>query len=107
MRICGELMMDGSPLGLVLQMLSALRVLKFECILDAYELKFAFRQWPLPGTTLAVGMLFTLAAVVYAAFRAGSNTGLFRLDGSDAGDPSSEVRLTARGNAIISTTRSS
>lgn len=42
-------------------------------------------------------MLFTLAAVVYAAFRAGSNTGLFRLDGSDAGDPSSEVRHTQLG----------
>ncbi|MEW5314073.1 MAG: hypothetical protein WDW38_005597 [Sanguina aurantia] len=42
------------------------------------------------GTTLAVGMLFTLGAVVYAAFRAGSNTGLFRLDGSDAGDLPSE-----------------
>lgn len=46
------------------------------------------------GTTLAVGMLFTLGAVVYAAFRAGSNTGLFRLDGSDAGDLPSEVSDT-------------
>ena len=45
------------------------------------------------GTTLAAGMLLTLVSVVYAAFRAGSNTRLFTLDGSlDAGDMAPEVR---------------
>lgn len=34
------------------------------------------------GTTLAIGMLVTLLSVVYAAFRAGSNTHLFTLEGS-------------------------
>ncbi|KAG1672210.1 hypothetical protein FOA52_002911 [Chlamydomonas sp. UWO 241] len=34
------------------------------------------------GTTLALGMVATLASVVYAAFRAGSNTHLFTLEGS-------------------------
>jgi len=43
------------------------------------------------GATLAVGMVATLAAVVYAAFRAGSNTHLFMLDGSlDGGEAAPE-----------------
>lgn len=37
-------------------------------------------------------MLATLAAVVYAAFRAGSNTSLFMLDGSVDGEHSEQVR---------------
>ena len=41
---------------------------------------------PRPGGTLALGMLVTLASVVYAAFRAGSNTALFTLDGSEDGE---------------------
>lgn len=36
------------------------------------------------GGSFAVGMVFTMASVVYAAFRAGSNTNLFSLD--DDGD---------------------
>eukprot|EP00967_Tisochrysis_lutea_P046388 scaffold56373_cov21-Tisochrysis_lutea.AAC.1 len=35
------------------------------------------------GGTLALGMLVTLASVVYAAFRAGSNSSLFTLEGSE------------------------
>jgi hypothetical protein len=43
------------------------------------------------GTTLALGMVATLASVVYAAFRAGSNTHLFTLEGSlDGGDDAPE-----------------
>lgn len=43
------------------------------------------------GGMLAVGMLVTLLSVVYAAFRAGSNSHLFTLDGSlDAGDSEPE-----------------
>lgn len=38
------------------------------------------------GSTLALGMVVTLASVVYAAFRAGSNTSLFMLDGSEDGE---------------------
>ena len=34
------------------------------------------------NSTLAIGMIFTLASVVYAAFRAGSNSRLFALDSS-------------------------
>jgi hypothetical protein len=41
------------------------------------------------GSTLAIGMLATLASVVYAAFRAGSNTHLFSLEGS-TGEPVNE-----------------
>ncbi|KAJ9530777.1 hypothetical protein QJQ45_014934 [Haematococcus lacustris] len=37
------------------------------------------------GSTLALGMLATLSSVVYAAFRAGSNTSLFTLEGSEDG----------------------
>ncbi len=37
------------------------------------------------GSTLAIGMLLTLASVVYSAFRAGSNTNLFSLE--DAEEP--------------------
>ncbi|GFR42829.1 hypothetical protein Agub_g3786 [Astrephomene gubernaculifera] len=44
----------------------------------------AHRLTAASGGTLAVGMLFTLASVVYAAFRAGSNTALFTLEGSEA-----------------------
>ncbi|GIL51871.1 hypothetical protein Vafri_7783 [Volvox africanus] len=39
------------------------------------------------GGTLALGMVVTLASVVYAAFRAGSNTALFTLEGSEEGEP--------------------
>ncbi|GLC42848.1 hypothetical protein PLESTB_001430300 [Pleodorina starrii] len=39
------------------------------------------------GSTLALGMVVTLASVVYAAFRAGSNTALFTLEGSEEGEP--------------------
>lgn len=39
------------------------------------------------GGTLALGMVVTLASVVYAAFRAGSNTALFMLEGSEEGEP--------------------
>eukprot|EP00195_Chlamydomonas_chlamydogama_P004895 CAMPEP_0202902598 /NCGR_PEP_ID=MMETSP1392-20130828/16943_1 /ASSEMBLY_ACC=CAM_ASM_000868 /TAXON_ID=225041 /ORGANISM="Chlamydomonas chlamydogama, Strain SAG 11-48b" /LENGTH=445 /DNA_ID=CAMNT_0049589387 /DNA_START=195 /DNA_END=1532 /DNA_ORIENTATION=+ len=39
----------------------------------------AQRMTAASGSTLAVGMLVTLASVVYAAFRAGSNTRLFTL----------------------------
>ncbi|GAX77158.1 hypothetical protein CEUSTIGMA_g4603.t1 [Chlamydomonas eustigma] len=43
------------------------------------------------GTTLASGMIITLISVIYAAFRAGSNTRLFTLDGSlDGGDSAPE-----------------
>ncbi len=43
------------------------------------------------GTTLATGMVLTLLSVVYAAFRAGSNTRLFTMDGSlDGGDSAPE-----------------
>jgi len=44
------------------------------------------------GSTLAAGMLFTLAAVVYAAFRAGSNTSLFTLEGSEDGEGGGAAR---------------
>jgi hypothetical protein len=53
---------------------------------------------PASGGMLALGMLVTLAAVVYAAFRAGSNSSLFSLEaseeGSDAGD-AHQVGFTA------------
>ncbi len=45
------------------------------------------------GSTLALGMLVTLAAVVYAAFRAGSNTSLFTLDSSVDGGDMEEQRM--------------
>lgn len=44
------------------------------------------------GSTLAVGMLVTLLSVVYAAFRAGSNTHLFTLEGSDDGGDAAPER---------------
>lgn len=51
------------------------------------------------GSTLAIGMLLTLASVVYSAFRAGSNTNLFTLE--DAEEPllaaDAEVPLTSAG----------
>lgn len=55
------------------------------------------------GGTLAAGMLLTLAAVVYAAVRAGSNTRLFTLEGSEdgeggaAGGSREQVRLQVDG----------
>ncbi len=45
-------------------------------------------------------MIVTLASVVYAAFRAGSNTNLFLLDGSDDGEPLSQVRCAAMCRAL-------
>jgi hypothetical protein len=45
-------------------------------------------------------MLATLAAVVYAAFRAGSNTSLFMLDGSEDGE---EAREQVRGREGLGT----
>ncbi|KXZ45723.1 hypothetical protein GPECTOR_51g709 [Gonium pectorale] len=50
----------------------------------------AHRLTAASGGTLALGMLVTLASVVYAAFRAGSNTSLFTLDGSEEGEPVAE-----------------
>ncbi|KAG2493562.1 hypothetical protein HYH03_008376 [Edaphochlamys debaryana] len=46
----------------------------------------AHRLTATSGSTLALGMLVTLLSVVYAAFRAGSNTALFTLEGSEDGD---------------------
>lgn len=43
----------------------------------------AVRLTAASGSTLVVGMLLTLASVVYSAFRAGSNTNLFMLDEDD------------------------
>ncbi len=47
------------------------------------------------GGTLALGMVVTLASVVYAAFRAGSNTALFTLDASEDGDGPGQVGARA------------
>jgi len=52
------------------------------------------------GSALVMGMLTTLVSVVYAAFRAGSNTSLFTLEGSEEGDfgGESQVRLLEEGS---------
>ncbi|KAG2425224.1 hypothetical protein HYH02_015051 [Chlamydomonas schloesseri] len=52
----------------------------------------AHRLTAASGGTLALGMVVTLASVVYAAFRAGSNTSLFTLDGSEDGEGGSAQR---------------
>lgn len=44
------------------------------------------------NSTLALGMIFTLLSVVYAAFRAGSNSRLFNIDSSHDADDSSPER---------------
>lgn len=60
---------------------------------------------PRPGSTLALGMVVTLASVVYAAFRAGSNTALFTLEGSEEGEPLGQVRGRVRRTLYGSTAR--
>lgn len=48
------------------------------------------------GSTLALGMVATIAAVVYSAFRAGSNTHIFSLEGSEG---EAEVHLLSGAEA--------
>ena len=45
---------------------------------------------------MALGMVATLAAVVYAAFRAGSNSSLFTLDASEEGESDDQVCVHMR-----------
>eukprot|EP00200_Dunaliella_tertiolecta_P011069 CAMPEP_0202381332 /NCGR_PEP_ID=MMETSP1127-20130417/34960_1 /ASSEMBLY_ACC=CAM_ASM_000462 /TAXON_ID=3047 /ORGANISM="Dunaliella tertiolecta, Strain CCMP1320" /LENGTH=438 /DNA_ID=CAMNT_0048980259 /DNA_START=170 /DNA_END=1486 /DNA_ORIENTATION=+ len=55
------------------------------------------------GGTLALGMLVTLASVVYAAFRAGSNSSLFTLEGSEE-DEGQEQRSSLLAEEGLSST---
>lgn len=55
------------------------------------------------GSTMALGMVATIAAVVYSAFRAGSNTHIFSLEGSDGEPETTHLLAGAEQGELIHT----